>query len=310
MPRIVRHSLVRAISLALFAFLAALAMPALARNGDPVEVSGRAEVFAIQSDIMIEDGDDFDSSGFGIRADLAIDWKLAPKTTIHAEGQTGVFDYEGIDRDTLTTYGGAVSISHEVTDEVTIALEAKQLENIAVLEAFSADQTSVAAQVEWEKGNDRLRLEADYRERDYDTIASGQGEGFRVTGQYNRRFGNYHWLRLDARVEKMSSDDEIRRSYDRRVVRLKYSHPLTRQLRVRPSVEYREWDYAGRIAFGDPDGALREDSYVAPGAELSWGRWNRGPYALASAEYRFRQSNDTRYDEDGARFGLYVGYRF
>ncbi len=300
----------RVAAAAVAVLLAALALPAFAQNGDPVEVAARVEVIGIQSDIMMEDGDDIDSSGFGIRGDLALDWSLSPNTTARVEIDAGVFDYEGVNRDTLTTYGVTASVEHEISPSVTVRLQARRLENVAVLEAFSADQTSIAARVEWEQGNDRVRIEADYRQREYDTARAGEGEGYRATAQYNRRFGPYHWLRLDARVEQMRSEDVERRSYDRRVASIKYSHPLNRMLRLRPSVEYREWDYAARIARGDADGALREDSYVAPSVDLSWGRASRGPYATASAEYRFRQSNDIRYDMDGARFGIVAGYRF
>ena len=300
----------RLASAALALAFALLAMPAIAQNGDPVEVAARVELIGVQSDIMVEDGDDIDSSGFGIRGDLALDWRLTPGTTASIEVDARVFDYEGVARGTLTTYGVTAGIEHEVSPQVTVRLQARRIENVVVLEAFSADQTSVAARVEWERGNDRIRVEADYRQREYDTTRAGEGEGYRATAQYNRRFGSYHWLRLDARVEQMRSEDEGRRSYDRRVVRVKYSHPLNRKLRVRPSLEYREWDYSARVARGNPDGALREDSYVAPAIELSWGRASRGSYAAAEAEYRFRQSNDHRYDMDGARFGVVAGYRF
>ena len=212
-----------ATGLLFFAALALIAAPAIAQNGDPVEVEARVEAIGIQSDIVIEDGDEFDSSGYGIRGDLALDWSLSPRTTARIEVDAGVFDYEGLNRDTLTSYGVSASIEHEVSETVTVRLRARRIENIAVLEAFSADQTSVATRVEWSEGNDRVRVEADYRQREYYTTRAGTGEGYRVAAQYNRRLGSYHWLRIDARVEEMTSDDEERRSYDRRVVRLKYA---------------------------------------------------------------------------------------
>lgn len=296
--------------LAAMAALVIIAFPAFAQDGDPVEVGANIEFVGVQSDIMIEDGDEFDSSGFGARGGIDVDFNLSPRTVARIETDLGVFDYEGEGRETLTSYGAAASIEHAASDSVKVRLRARRVHNIAVLEAFSADQTSVATRIEWEAGDNRVRLEAEYREREYDTTSAGHGEGWRLGAQYNRRFGPYHWLRLDARVEDMSSEDEPRRSYDRRVVALEYSQPVAKRLRVRPSLEYREWDYDARIAEGDPDGDLRRDSYVAPGVELAWGRSTSGPYARASAEYRFRESNDPRYDKNGARFGLVVGYRF
>ena len=66
--RILQH-LSQTIWLLFFATLAIVATPATAQNGDPVEVEARVEVIGIQSDIMIEDGDEFDSS----RSDCAPD---------------------------------------------------------------------------------------------------------------------------------------------------------------------------------------------------------------------------------------------
>ena len=82
------------------------------------------------------------------------------------------------------------------------------------------------------------------------------------------------------------------------------------RLRLRPSIEYREWSYDDRIALGDPQSDLRADSYVAPRIELAYGRAGRGVFAEASAEYRLRSSNDRRFDNDAIRLGATVGFRF
>ncbi|WP_324828947.1 hypothetical protein [Qipengyuania zhejiangensis] len=292
------------------AMLAFLATPVLAANGDPVEIGARIEAFGVQSDLTMEDGDDFDSSGFGIRGDVSATVKASTRTEITIDVDAGVFDYEGDSRGTLETVGAALAVTHKLSDSVELRVRARRVENIAVLEAFSADQTSAAARLEWTQGDNRIRVEGEYREREYDTVDQGHSKGYRFSAQYNRRIGPYHWFRIDARAEKMSSDDDTRRSFDRRVVEMKYSLPVAKRLRLRPSVEYREWAYDDRVAVGDPQGDLREDSYVAPAIELAWGRDGRGPYAQASAEYRFRESNDTRYTQDGARVGIKLGYRF
>ena len=44
--------------LAAMAALVIIAVPAFAQNGDPVEVGANIEFVGVQSDIMIEDGDD------------------------------------------------------------------------------------------------------------------------------------------------------------------------------------------------------------------------------------------------------------
>lgn len=283
---------------------------ALAATDDPVEFDARIELRAVQSDLDFDEGEEIDSSGFGARADVGATWKASDKTAVRIAVDAGVFDYTDDNRETRESVGGRLQVTHEVSDEVELRVYARRVENIALLEAFSADQTSAGARVQWQKGNDRVRLQAEYREREYDLSTPATGDGYRVSAQYNRRLGSYHWVRLDVRHEDMKSEDSSRRSFERRVARIKYSLPVAKRLRVRPSVEYREWKYDSRIAQGDPDGDLREDSYVAPGLEVAWGRGSRGPYATASAEYRLRTSNDERYDSDAIRVGVRVGYRF
>ena len=65
----------------------------------------------------------------------------------------------------------------------------------------------------------------------------------------------------------MQSDNAPRRSYDRQVAKVQYSHPISKQVRLRPSLEYRQWDYDSRIARGDPQGDLRQGRYFAPPIE-------------------------------------------
>jgi hypothetical protein len=266
----------------------------------------------IISDLDLDEDEEIDSSGFGARAEAGLDIEAGNGTSFRLEANGSVFDYRDEGRETRDSYGGAVEWTQDLSEQWQLRLRARRSENLALLEATSGDQTSAAARLQWQQGNDRVRVEADYRWREYDTTTRGKGDGYRLSAQYNRRLGSYHWLRLDARVEDMHSDDEPRRSYDRRVIRLKYSLPIERsmRLRVRPWIEYREWDYDSRVARGDPNGDLRSDHFFAPGVELAAGRDSRGPYARASVEYRLRSSNDERYGHDAIRAGLTVGYRF
>ena len=281
-----------------------------AKKSDPVSVDAQIEVRAVQSDLNFDEGEEIDSSGFGLRGEVGATWNASKKTQLRVEIDASVFDYNDEGRDSLESIGGRVQLTHQVSREVQLLGYARRVENIAVLEAFSADQTSAGARIEWKKGNDRVRLQAEYREREYDTTTPAKGDGYRVSAQYNRRLGPYHWVRLDLRHEDMQSDDAERRSYDRQVARVKYSLPIAKRLRLRPSLEYRRWNYDARIAQGDPDGDLRRDSYVAPAVDLAWGRASGGLYAEASAEYRLRKSNDERYDNDAIRVGVRLGYRF
>lgn len=288
----------------------ALSTPAQAAEEGAVSFDARVEVRAVQSDLDFDEGEEIDSSGFGARADIGAEWQAGQKTQIRISLDASVFDYNDEDRDTLESVGGRLELTHQVSDEVAIRGFVRRVENIAVLEANSADQTSGGVRLQWEKGNDRLRVDAEYREREYDTTTPAKGDGYRLTGEYNRRFGSYHWLQFRLRHEDMQSDDAVRRSYDRQSARVKYSHPIAKRLRLRPSLEYRQWDYDSRIAQGDPEGDLRRDKYFAPAIDLAWGRATRGLYALANAEYRIRTSNDERYDSNAIRVGVRVGYRF
>lgn len=295
------------------AFVAeALCGPVMAQDSGPsaVEFDGLVEVRAVESDLDFDQGEGIDTSGIGARARLGIDFDLSDTTTFRAEAETRVFEFRDEDRDTLETFVGRLHVTQKVSETVEVRAHARRFENVAVLEALSADQTSVGARVQWQKGNDTVRVAAEYRERDYDTAIGGDSDGFNASVQYNRRLGSYHWLRLDLRADRNVSADEPRRTYDRRVARVKYSMPIAKRLRLRPSIEYREWDYGSRIARGDPEGGLRRDSFIAPAMELAWGRATRGLYATASAQYRFKRSNDERFDEDAFRVGVRVGFRF
>lgn len=282
--------------------------PAHADEG--FEVAARAELRAVQSDIDFDEGEDIDSSGIGARASLDTAWKAGKTTVIKVEFDLGTFDYSDAARKSLDSYGGRIEVAQQISDSIEVSVDARRVENIAVLESFSADQTSMGAQIEWREGNDRIRLGVEYREREYDTLTPAKGDGYRVDAQYNRRLGSWHWLRLDLRHEEMDSKDSPIRSFERQSARIKYSHPVARRMQLRPSIEWRQWKYDSRIAEGDPEGDLRGDHYLAPALELAWGRSTRGFYGVASGEYRLRESNDIRFDNNAIRLGLRLGYRF
>ncbi|MEL7189899.1 MAG: hypothetical protein AAGK17_10145 [Pseudomonadota bacterium] len=302
--------MVRPFLVALAVILVGSAAAAKAEQSDRLQFDGLIELRAVESELETDQGDSIDSTGFGGRARLGVTFDLSDTTTVRAEGEARVFTFRDENREDLETFIGRVEVRHDVSDNVEVRAFARRYENIPVLEAFSADQTSIGGRVQWEKGNDRARLTGEYREREYDTLTGGDGDGYRVAAQYNRRLGPYHWLRFDARADRISSDNEPRRSYSRQVARVKYSLPVAKRLRIRPSLEYRTWDYDSRIARGDPDGALRKDSYFAPGADVAWSHPRTGIYATASAEHRFRTSNDERFDANAWRIGVRFGVRF
>ena len=281
-----------------------LCAPAYAQDGWDAQLSARA----VSAKRAVAEGNDIDSSGFGLRGEIGHtrDWG---ETAIRIEVDATVFDYTEKDRATREGIGLRASVNQRLSDELHLEIEARRAENLVALEAASADQTSVRGQLQWEKGNDRLRVHAEYRQREYDVPARSSGEGVRVGVQYNRRLGPYHWVRFDLRHEDMDSADALR-GYRREVAAVDYSHPITRAMRLRAGVEARRWRYDGRLAQGADTQELRRDSVIAPEAGVSWGSEARGFYGNARASYEFRTSNDVRYGADAPRFDLMLGYRF
>ncbi|NNC60266.1 MAG: hypothetical protein HKO05_09780 [Erythrobacter sp.] len=299
-------------TLALAAAVIALPAQVGAQDNGPIAVDPYAQVTfrVVQSDLDFDEDEEIDSSGFAVGGEIGLDFDLGETTGARVELEAGHFAFNDETRSDRSSYGGAVELRQELSDSVEMRVRLRRIENIGVLESSSADQTSAGLRLQWQEGKDRVRLYADYRAREYDLSTPAEGTGWNFAAQYNRRLGSYHWLRIDARHDVMNSDDSPRRSYQRSVVRLKYSRPIAKRLRLRPSIEYREWSYDDRVAVGDPRGDLRADSYVAPRIELAYSSTRGGFFAEANAEYRLRQSNDTRYDNDAIRLGLTLGYRF
>ncbi|WP_379551533.1 hypothetical protein [Qipengyuania sp. DGS5-3] len=283
---------------------------ALAQELNDIDFDLALEIRGVESDLDFDEGEEIDSSGIGARVRVGANWQAGYDTSVRVRADASIFEFRDDERDSLDSVGGRVEVTHQYSDEVQVRGFVRRVENVALLEANSADQTSVGARLQWQKDNDRVRVTGEYRNREYDTATGGNGEGYRAIAQYNRRIAPYQWIRFELRHEDNESEDEPRRSYNRQIAHLRYSQPIAKRLRLRPSLEYRQWKYDARIAQGDPEGDLREDNYIAPGVDIAWGSATRGPYATASAEYRFRQSNDERFGSDAVRVGLRVGYRF
>jgi len=155
----------------------------------------------------------------------------------------------------------------------------------------------------------RFRLRATWRDRQYDNGAAAAstpsaGNGARVDVDYRHRLGRYHYINFDLRAESIDSPDPERR-FRRESASVSYTHPLTRDMRVRPAVELRQTRFGGRLT---PAGEVREDTHVVPEVELLWwpGNWR----VEAEAKYISADSNDPLRDRRGYRFSVSVGYAF
>ncbi|MXO86830.1 hypothetical protein GRI38_12415 [Altererythrobacter aurantiacus] len=282
-----------------------LASPAAAL--DDIEFDLRTTLSAVQSERGVFQGDDVESSGVGISADSSVTF-VEGETRLEISVDPTVFEFSDETRGTRKSLGIGIELSQRIGETLKLSVRSRRVSNIVTLESRSADQRSLRGEVEWEKGNDRLRLRGEYRMRDYDDAEQSEGEGPLVEVQYNRRLGPYHWLRLSARHDAIESDNE-RRSYERERVRAEYSLPVAKRLRLRPALEYRQWRYDSRIARGDMNDELRRDSLINPEIGIAYGK-TRGFFLNGTAEYEFRKSNDERFGENAPRFTLDVGYRF
>ncbi|GAA4642209.1 hypothetical protein GCM10023115_04340 [Pontixanthobacter gangjinensis] len=281
------------------------ANPASSKDG--IEISGDLSVRAVQAERGVFQGEDVESSGAGARAEAGFEWTRG-KTEIQFDLSATVFDFSDENRETRESASAGLTIAHSVSDTVTLAVYARRSENIVTLESRSADQTSAGAEFQYEDDDNRIRLRAEYRTRDYDGTTTSSGSGMRFDAQYNRRFGSWHWARIDLRAEDIDSDNP-RRGYERYTAKFSYSLPIAKRLRLRPEISMRAWEYDNRAVPDGQNDILRKDSMVAPEIGLAYGKLT-GFYGRARASYEFRSSNDPRYREDAPRFELSIGYRF
>ena len=295
------------LTLALAAIAASLTAPAAAK--DVVAAYVEMEARAVQSDREVVDGDDIESSGAGLGIDAGFTWKEG-RTEVQFDLGAEVFDFSEDGRLTRESASAQLTLTQEITPEISLSASVGHWEDIVTLEARQTDQDAVQGEIKYENRTHRLRLRAQYREREYERVTPSTGKGMRYDFQYNYRIGSWHWARLELRTEDIDSDHS-RRGYERHMVRVGYSLPLDRdkKWRLRPQLEYRDWTYDGRTVLDEPDAALRNDSYIQPEIGLAYGK-SDGLKARARVAYQFRSSNDPRYREDAPYLDFTVGYRF
>lgn len=292
---------------ALLAPFALLAAPGAATAADGPEFDAEISARAIYTERDTQAGDGLEPSGFGTRGEVGVMW-VDDGTRFRLQGDATYFNYSNEDRDDREGFGIQAELAQEVSDTVTVSGRVRYANDIVALESFSADQLGVEGQVEWSKGNDRIRIGAEWREREYNDRLSTTGRGPSLDVQYNRRIAPWQWFRLELRADSIESDNP-RRGYSRQSARATYSHPISRNARLRARIEARQWTYDNRIAQGAPDGELRSDTLVRPMVGITFGRLS-GLYGRAYAYYEFRDSNDERYRADAPRFEAAIGYRF
>jgi hypothetical protein len=201
----------------------------------------------------------------------------------------------------------SATVQHDVSKKLEVQLQARRFDDLVSVESADTDEWQGSARVTFEPSRaNRFRVAGTWRDRQYDNGAgpATTGEGPRVDAQYRRRFGPYHYLAFDLRAESIRSDDPDR-GYERESAGVAYTHPVARDLRVRPAVEVIRTRFDGRLA---DDGALRRDRLVVPEIEMLWwpGKWR----VEAEAKYVFFNSNEATREREGYRLTVSIGYAF
>lgn len=212
---------------------------------------------------------------------------------------------DGFNRDRLT-----VQYSRDLGDGWEVQLRGRLYDDLVTIESADTDEKQLSVQLEYEPERaHRIRLRGTWRDREYDdgagpNGASSTGDGWRVDAGYRHRIGRYHYINADFRLEDITSDNPLR-GYERQSASVSYTHPINRDLRIRPAIEVRHTQFDGRLA---PDLSQRSDTQIVPEVELLWwtGQWRME----AEAKYIFGDSNDPVRDRRGYRFSLSVGYVF
>ncbi len=212
---------------------------------------------------------------------------------------------DNFNRDRLTA-----SITQKLDDDWEVALRGRVYDDLVSVEATDTDETQVSAQVEYEPERaHRFRLRGTWRDREYDDGrgpggTSTHGEGARADLGYRHRMGRYHYINFDLRAEEINSANPAR-SYTRESVDVSYTHPLNRDLRVRPALSLRQTRFVGRLTDKDDP---RKDTQVVPELELLW--WPDNWRIEAEAKYIITNSNEAIRDREGYRFSLSISYAF
>lgn len=244
---------------------------------------------------------DFDRSGLGAQAVIGYRLPAGKGTNLRIEAEAETDKYG-------TSYGATAEVEQQLGERVAVRVAASGHQGLITLESLETDQAAVRLGIEVKAGDTTVEGFARHRWRRYDDLAAGTGKGWQLGSRLRQRFASWHWA--EARLAHDRIDDNGgRHGYRRTSLGLDYSHPLTKRLRLRPSLDYREWTYQGRYIADLATNPRRKDRLVRPELGLAWGK-TRGLYMRASAAWDFYHSNDPRFSGDGPRLRLVAGYRF
>jgi hypothetical protein len=284
------------------------AMPlAAADNGWRLEPDARIEMQTVSAQTTTRDEDlVIDGEAISVRGQVGLALN-SESTRFRLEADRIEVFRLGEGRRDLSRDRLSATLQHDVNKTLEVQLQARHYDDLVSVESADTDEWQGSARVTFEPSRaNRFRVAGTWRDRQYDNGAgpATTGEGPRVDAQYRRRFGPYHYLAFDLRAESIRSDDPDR-GYERESAGVAYTHPVVRNLRVRPAVEVIRTRFDGRLA---DDGALRRDRLVVPEVEMLWwpGKWR----IEAEAKYVFFNSNEAMREREGYRLTLSIGYVF
>lgn len=287
--------------------LGAIAMamlPAAAHAQDRERLT--VDVFALLNEASGQTSDGFedqDASGFVVGGDAELELRRDDHRFRLGGGST-YYSYAEDDRDDRHNNAVWLTYTNRLSRRVSVWVQGRKDTELSALEARETRQDRLRSQLIWSKGDDRIRVRAGYRWREYKRDET-TGEGVELGADYRRRFDNgwssYNYLRWD----EIDADID-RRSYRRWTVGSDLLIPVSERIDVIPSIRYRTWRYPER----SPEFAqVRQDSSFAPRVTLTYDLGDDWE-VLGRAGVIWRRSNDDRFDETITRLTVGVSKRF
>lgn len=286
--------------------------PAIAQDGWEVDPFARLEAGVVSSEsrdredelIIVGDGGYLRGQA-GVEFGNDVTTFRLEADRIQVERFGSATGRERYDRDRFT-----LQLEQELGSDWEVRLRGRVYDDLVTIESPDTDEVQAAVRIEYQPVLEhRVRAQVTWREREYadddgpDGTAS-KGEGPRVDVGYRHRLGRYHYVNVDLRAEEIDSPNPYR-SYTRESAAISYTHPITPDLRVRPAVQVRHTEFAGRMA---PAGAPRDDTQIVPEVEFLW--WPDDWRIEAEAKYIFGSSNDPLREREGYRLTLSVAHVF
>lgn len=267
-----------------------------------LDLSSRV-VFA-ESAIRDDDDGTIDGDAVAIRVSPSLDLSKEDVTVTFRNSTTRI-EYFADERTDRWQNVARLGAEFAVSENASFLAFGERGDNIFTAESASADEWEMGGRFELELDQaNRVRLGGSWRERSYDDAARSSGQGPQLDAEYRYRIEANHFVTLRGRYEEIDSANPLR-EMSRWSLFASYQRQLTRDLRIRPEIAYRDLDFPGRILAAD---GYRRDNVLTPEVTLLYlpGSWQFS----AEARYIIRSSSDPEFDRSGYRLALEVSHEF